>query len=90
MDVCISEGLNHLSDYGSEQNVLLPLDARRQICKLHCLLNIHTYLTDVNESYFEVGGRRFNAINSMRALEGRFPVEMGNFATIFRHTDKLL
>lgn len=83
VDVCLREGMSHLSDNGREQNVCIPFESRRQFCKLHCYLNIHTYLTDVRESFFEVGGRRFSVVRSKRELQNRFPVEMENFVTIF-------
>lgn len=50
VEVCLLGGMSHLSDFGNEQNVLLPLDSRRQFCKIHIYLNIHTYLTDENRS----------------------------------------
>lgn len=76
----------HLSDYGSEQNVILPPHVTRLYCDLHDFFNVHSHITNVDEGYFEVNGQRFNAAASFEILEYRFPVETAELRSTFHIT----
>lgn len=50
----------HMSNYGGEQNILLPQEYSRLYCDLHTYLNINTYLIDEADCYFETRGGRYS------------------------------
>lgn len=56
---------------------------------LHKFFNVHTHLTNVEEGFFEVYGRRFYAAAFYQQLKIRFPVEAANLDVAFKVTTDL-
>lgn len=77
--------LAHLSDYGSEQNILLPSNMPKLHC--HIYFNIQGYLMDIVGGFFTFDGRRFNAASAFERV--KLHPDMQFFASVFKVVDNL-